>query len=174
MSWQESYDENFLDALRKAVNDEKLLDMFLSRKISLYDLAKSLGWKSFEELTAFIFSSMGYSVLKNFRLKRREIDVLAYNEKLAFAVDCKHWKRMPPSALELAVRKQKERAKALLESLDFSKKVVIPVIVTLYESSLKLIDGTPLVPIFKMTDFINNIYGYLGYLETYGPVAQPG
>ncbi|MCL5068437.1 MAG: restriction endonuclease [Thaumarchaeota archaeon] len=41
------------------------------------------------------FASFGFETIKNFRMKKptMEIDLLATKQDLAFAVDCKHWKR---------------------------------------------------------------------------------
>ncbi|MFP3223202.1 MAG: hypothetical protein RXR21_06045, partial [Nitrososphaeria archaeon] len=94
-------------------------------------------------------------------IKRREIDVLAFNENLVFAADCKHWKRMSFYSLSKSAEMQKLRASFLTSTLTFSKKQIVPLIVTLYESELKIINKIPIVPVFKLKDFVINIYGYM-------------
>ncbi|MGC8664083.1 MAG: restriction endonuclease [Nitrososphaeria archaeon] len=160
-SWLESFDEETVKAIKQAIPDDKLLDLFFSKKISIESLASKISWKSFEKLTELMFNQIGYSTLTNFRIKRKEIDVIAYKQDLVFAADCKHWKRMSASSLRKSVEAQKMRASLLLSTLTFSKKQIIPLIVTLYESELKIIDYIPIVPIFKLKDFVIDIYGYM-------------
>lgn len=160
-SWPESFDEDTIKAIRQAIPDNKLLESFFSKRISIEELATKLNWKSFEKLTEIIFQSIGYLTLTNFRINRKEIDVVAYNQNLVFAVDCKHWKRMPSSSLKKSVKAQKARALLLTSTLTFSKKQIIPLIVTLYESEFKILYNVPIVPIFKLKDFVNNVYGYM-------------
>ena len=102
MSWRESYDEETLRILREVIKDDGLIDLFLSRKADVEELAKGLDWRSFERLTAMMFESLGYSTLTNLRIRRKELDVVAYNDTYAFAADCKHWKRMSISAIAKA------------------------------------------------------------------------
>ncbi|MGC8599692.1 MAG: NERD domain-containing protein [Nitrososphaeria archaeon] len=160
-SWPKGFDEDAVKAIKEAIPDNKLLELFLSEKISLEDLASRISWKSFEKLTELMFKQIGYFTLTNFRIKRREIDVLAFNENLVFAADCKHWKRMPFYSLNRSAEMQKLRASLLTSTLTFSKKQIVPLIVTLYENELKIINKIPIVPIFKLKDFVINIYGYM-------------
>jgi len=160
-SWPESFEDDVVKAIKEAIPDNKLLELFFAKKISLEDLASKISWRSFEKLTELMFKQIGYFTLTNFRIKRREIDVLAFNENLVFAADCKHWKRMSFSSLNKSAEMQKLRASFLTSTLTFSKKQIIPLIVTLYESELKIINKIPIVPVFKLKDFVMNIYGYM-------------
>ncbi len=160
-SWLESFDEETVRALKEAIPDDNLLESFLSKKLSIEDLASKISWKSFEKLTKVMFNQIGYSTITNFRINRKEIDVLAFNQNLVFAADCKHWKKMSACSLKKSAYMQKLRASFLISTLTFSKKQIIPLIVTLYESELKIIDNVPIVPIFKLKDFVINIYGYM-------------
>ncbi|MGC8568799.1 MAG: restriction endonuclease [Nitrososphaeria archaeon] len=161
MSWQESYDEETLRILREVIKNDELIALFLSRKADVEELAKGLDWKSFEKLTAMIFESLGYSTLTNLRIGRKELDVVAYNEMYVFAADCKHWKRMSNSAIARAAEMQKARAKLLLGLLSFRDKIIIPLIVSLYESDAKIINEVPVVPVLKLRDFLISFYGYI-------------
>ena len=118
----------------------------------------SLDWKQFEGLAEFAFKSFGFQTYKNHRIKkpRQEIDLLAVSNKLAFAVDCKHWKRTVGYSTMLRVaERQIERCEILLESGQFQK--IVPVILTWRDERLVVLqNGVPIVPIHKLSSFILN------------------
>ena len=122
------------------------------------DPSSELTWREFEELVERIFVSFGFTTKRNYRLKKptAEIDILAIKSGLAFVIDCKHWKRTVGSAVMLRVsEKQVERAKRMLTLEEVQK--VIPSVITLRDEFLQILDnGTPVVPIHKISDFILN------------------
>ena len=118
-------------------------------------------WKDFEGLVAEVLESKNFEVVRNFRMKKptMEIDVVGIRLDTALLIDCKHWKRMSNSALEGIVQKQVERVKHYVSITD--EIMAVPVIVTLYQESVKLINKVPIVPIMQFSSFIDEFYGNL-------------
>ena len=119
--------------------------------------SKDLNWKEFEAFVESAFLSFGYKTERNARLRkpRAEIDLIATKTGLAFAVDCKHWKRTIGYSGMLAIsNRQMVRASRLVGERSMR---VIPLVVTLHDESLRILEnGVPIVPIHKISDFILN------------------
>ena len=122
------------------------------------NLSSSLDWREFEGLSESIFEYFGFTTFRNYRLKRpaAEIDILATKDGLGFAIDCKHWKRTVGSAtMQKISERQIKRAQRVVQEEDIQK--VIPVILTLHDESLHILEnGTAIVPIQKISDFVLN------------------
>ncbi len=120
-------------------------------------LGKDLDWKEFETFVESAFLSFGFKTEKNARLRkpRAEIDLIASKNGLAFAVDCKHWKRTVGYGAMLSIsNRQLIRAKRLLGKMESR---IIPMVVTLHDESLRILEnGVPIVPVHKISDFILN------------------
>ena len=125
------------------------------------EASRDVDWKDFEGLVAEILESKNFEVVRNFRMKKptMEIDVVGIHLGTAILVDCKHWKRMSNSALENIVLKQIERVKHYVTTTN--ETVAAPVIVTLYQEGVKLINKVPIVPIMQFSSFIDEFYGNL-------------
>jgi len=133
--------------------------------IPIDKVANSVHWKDFEGLVAEILQSMHFEVLRNFRMKKPtiEIDVVGKRLDVIMLIDCKHWKRMSHSNLKIIVNKQIKRAEQFIQN---KKNVtVIPIIVTLYKEETSFVNGTPIVPIFQFSSFIDEFYGNLEYMN---------
>ena len=123
----------------------------------LEGMSSKLDWKEFENFARLAFESAGFEVRQNFRLKKPtcEIDLVAFRgNSLAFAVDCKHWKRTVGYSTMLNIgSKQMERANRLTVSF----KNVIPMVLTLHDEMLRVLEnGVPVVPISTLSDFLLN------------------
>ena len=129
--------------------------------VPIEDASLNVDWKDFEGLVAEILESKNFEVVRNFRMKKptMEIDVVGIRLDTAVLIDCKHWKRMSNSALEGIVQKQVERVKHYVSITD--EIMAVPVIVTLYQESVKLINKVPIVPIMQFSSFIDEFYGNL-------------
>ena len=129
-----------------------------SRKQDPESISARLDWKQFEELTEKAFALFGFETFKNFRMTRprMEVDLLAMRNELAFAVDCKHWKRTVGRGAMLRIGdRQILRSKRLLGHRGLSR--VVPVILTWHDELLGVLDnGVPIVPIHRLTDFVMN------------------
>jgi Holliday junction resolvase-like predicted endonuclease len=115
-------------------------------------------WKEFEAFVDRLFVSFGFDTRRNFRLRKpaMEIDLIASKGAVAFAIDCKHWKRtVGNSSMTRVSAMQISRAQRILETGLWTR--VIPVIMTLRDESLFILqNGVPIVPVSKLFDFILN------------------
>ena len=129
--------------------------------VPIEEASRDVDWKDFEGLVAEVLESKNFEVVRNFRMKKptMEIDVVGIRLDTAVLIDCKHWKRMSNSALEGIVQKLVERVKHYVSITD--EIMAVPVIVTLYQESVKLINKVPIVPIMQFSSFIDEFYGNL-------------
>ncbi len=128
------------------------------KNTGIEEFSSSLDWREFEKLAESVFKSFGFVTIRNYRLRKpkAEIDLLATRSTTAFVVDCKHLKRTVGRAAMLEIsERQIERAQRVIQLEDIRK--AIPVILTLHDEFLQILEnGTPIVPIQKISDFILN------------------
>ncbi len=129
------------------------------------DVSEYLTWRDFEAITGIILEENGFDVTKNLVLTkpRIEIDVIGKKMNLALLIDCKHWKNMTKSALDEIVKKQIERVKRYVADEGIT---ALPVIVTLHQEGIQLVDNVPIVPIMKLTSFLDEFVGNLDSLKS--------
>ena len=130
---------------------------------TIEDLQRASGeaiWQNFERLVAFIFEVNDFQVvinkIKTFKRKRRQYDVIARKNERIFLLECKKWagNRHRSSALKKAIVQHKERTE-FYENL--TGEATTPILVTLIEEDIKFYEDLPIVPIFKLNSFINEI-----------------
>lgn len=138
----------------------------LSKGIPVDEIAKNLDWRDFEGLAAKILESRDCATMRNLILTnpRMEIDVVGIRLGIAMLIDCKHWKKTTPSALEDIVQKQIERTKNYVAKTKGA--IAAPVIVTLYQDKISFVGKVPIVPIFQLASFVDEFYGNLENVET--------
>ena len=131
----------------------------------LEDVSEYLNWKDFESLTGFILEEKDFEVTKNLILTkpRMEIDVIGKKMDIALLIDCKHWKNMSKSALDEIVKKQIERVKHFVSTENMS---ALPVIVTLHQETIQFVGNVPIVPIMKLSSFLDEFVGNLDSLKS--------
>jgi len=131
----------------------------------LEDVSEYLNWKDFESLTGLILEEKDFEVTKNLILTkpRMEIDVIGKKMDIALLIDCKHWKNMSKSALDEIVKKQVERVKRFVSIENMS---ALPVIVTLHQETIQFIGNVPIVPIMKLSSFLDEFVGNLDSLKS--------
>ena len=129
------------------------------------DVSEYLNWKDFESLTGIILEEKDFEVTKNLILTkpRMEIDVIGKKMDIALLIDCKHWKNMSKSALDEIVRKQVERVKHFVSIETMS---ALPVIVTLHQETIQFVGNVPIVPIMKLSSFLDEFAGNLDSLKS--------
>ena len=134
--------------------------------VPIEEASRDIDWRDFEGLVAEILESKNFEVARNFRMKKptMEIDVVGIHLGTAILVDCKHWKRMSNSALEKIVLKQIDRVKHYVETTN--ENMAAPVIVTLYQETIKFVNRVPIVPIMQFSSFIDEFYGNLENIRT--------
>ena len=128
-------------------------------------VSEYLTWQDFESITGLILEKKDFDVTKNLILTkpRMEIDVVGTKMDIALLIDCKHWKTMSKSALNEIVKKQVERVKRYVTHQNIS---ALPVIVTLHQEAIQFIDGIPIVPIKKLSSFLDEFLGNLDSLTS--------
>ena len=132
---------------------------------TIEDVSEYLTWRDFESLTGLILEEKDFDVTKNIILTkpRMEIDVIGKKMDIALVIDCKHWKTMSKSALDEIVKKQIERVKRCVTDESIS---ALPVIVTLHQEEVQLVDNVPIVPIMKLSSFLDEFVGNLDSLAS--------
>ena len=148
--------------------ENKLKDAISAIKsgVPIEEASRDVDWKDFEGLVAEILESKNFEVTRNFRMKKptMEIDVVGIHLGTAVLIDCKHWKRMTNSALQNIVLKQIDRVKHYVTITD--EVMAAPVIVTLYQEGVKLVNKVPIVPVMQFSSFIDEFYGNLEEIRT--------
>jgi hypothetical protein len=141
--------------------------------VALEAAAAALSWQEFEAFTARVLEAHAFQVHRHLVLgePRMEIDLLATRFQLALALDCKQWRRQPPSRLREAAHLQAERARRLAGSPKLPRGVglLVPGLVTLYQPSLKLVAGIPVIPITLLNGFLAEFEGHLPELRAFRP-----
>ena len=129
------------------------------------DVSEYLNWRDFESLTGIILEEKDFAVTKNLILTkpRMEIDVIGKKMDIALLIDCKHWKNMSKSALDEIVKKQIERVKHFVSIENMS---ALPVIVTLHQETIQFVGNVPIVPIMKLSSFLDEFAGNLDSLKS--------
>jgi len=137
--------------------------------------ARLLSWKEFEAFCAKVLEENGYTCTQEFRFKsiqrkRFECDILASKKPLVVMADCKHYAGKV-KGLRAVIKKQMERVSALSKSIptmirsipeiiDWREALVVPVIITLFQQNPSIIDDVPVVPGFKLNQFIQELPSY--------------
>tara|TARA_Y100000590_G_scaffold117676_1_gene134532 strand:- start:5235 stop:5864 length:630 start_codon:yes stop_codon:yes gene_type:complete len=129
------------------------------------DVSEFLTWRDFESMTGIILEENNFEVIKNLIMikPRMEIDVIGKKMEIALLIDCKHWKNMSKSALDEIVKKQIERVKRFVLDERISS---LPVIVTLHQEQIQFVDNVPIVPIMKLSSFLDEFVGNLDSLKS--------
>ncbi|MBT4057062.1 MAG: hypothetical protein HOE68_02865 [Thaumarchaeota archaeon] len=128
-------------------------------------VSEYLTWQDFESITGLILEKKDFDITKNLILTkpRMEIDVVGTKMDIALLIDCKHWKTMSKSALDEIVKKQVERVKRYVADENMS---ALPVIVTLHQEEVQFIENVPIVPIMKLSSFLDEFVGNLDSLAS--------
>ncbi|OPX65321.1 MULTISPECIES: restriction endonuclease [unclassified Methanoregula] len=117
-------------------------------------------WQGFERLAAYIFGQHDFEVsvgtVINRNGKRRQYDVIARRDGRTLLAECKQWsgRRYRISALRHAVVQHRERAQ-FYETI--TREASIPLIVTLIDEDIRIIDSVPLVPVHRLNAFIGEL-----------------
>ena len=128
-------------------------------------VSEYLTWQDFESITGLILEKKDFDVTKNLILTkpRMEIDVVGIKMDIALLIDCKHWKTMNKSALDEIVKKQVKRVKRYVADENMS---ALPVIVTLHQEEIQFVENVPIVPIMKLSSFLDEFVGNLDSLAS--------
>lgn len=127
----------------------------IRRGCDIQECSRLLSWQDFESLTSEILSHLEYDTKVNIVLTkpRCQLDVIGIKKDFLISIDCKHWKNYSKSAIMPYVDKQIIRTENYLRNNKKIKKA-LPMLLTLYDSNFKFINGIPIVPISFFKSFI--------------------
>ena len=144
-------------------------------------VCRSLSWSEFESISAEAFVANDYRVARNFRFRhasrRWEIDILGFKKPFILCIDCKHWKRWGRSAIMKSVTSQVERTEALADAphtylqkaeiKEWETAILVPTVLSLMTGPDKFYNQVPIVPIFQLRDFINELPSEIHLLKSF-------
>ena len=154
----------------------------LSAGASPDSVSNFLDWRDFEALVLDYLSLNGFETIRSLRLKSRrfELDVVGFNSvsRSAIVIDCKHWapgysKR---SKLREVAKKHREKVELMAKECNVLKKKysflpraewLIPAVVTLTESLKGYVNGSFIIPINGLSDFLTNMQYYIDVLSEF-------
>ncbi len=152
-------------------------------------VSSALEWQEFENMAAVALERNGYDVQRNLRFKHAgrkwEVDVVGCKKPVVMSIDCKHWRHgMSPSVLKKIAEEQRERTKALADSLpnpavkikfaSWEMVILIPAVLSLTVGRSKLCDGVPVVPVLQLQDFVSQVPIYVNSLEHFQRTLRIG
>lgn len=152
-------------------------------------VSSALEWQEFENMAAVALERNGYDVQRNLRFKHAgrkwEVDVVGCKKPVVMSIDCKHWRHgMSPSVLKKIAEEQRERTKALADSLpnpavkikfaSWEMVILIPAVLSLTVGRSKLCDGVPVVPVLQLQDFVSQVPVYVNSLEHFQRTLRIG
>ncbi|MFX0053794.1 MAG: hypothetical protein ACFFAD_02580 [Candidatus Hermodarchaeota archaeon] len=148
------------------------------------DVVDLLTWKDFEGFVASILVENNFRCVESFRKRGTaetlgmEIDVIGVRGNSIVSIDAKMWgiRTGKSSALKTAAEKQKERTKRLcgvisrlakgLNGLTTGQYILKPVLVTWMVEEVVFHDGVPIVPVFLLNSFLQDISIYEDMIAT--------
>ena len=153
----------------------KALSILQTLGIDPSPYADYIDWSDFESYVASILEDMGFEThldVRNTSIKRFQIDVLGIDPitHRGLIVECKHWSRARPRALQEEAERLVKRSKRFVDSCEWIAvripsirrvRVFIPVIVSIRGLSPPVVLGIPVVEVFKLRDFVENLESYV-------------
>jgi Holliday junction resolvase-like predicted endonuclease len=158
----------------------RIAELAISMGADPENVARQLRWQEFEGLVARILDLEGYATASHFIFRhasrKYEIDVLGAKEPMILCVDCKHWHHgWAPSKIITAARNQFGRVQSLSEvfaSYEKKHRIVgwqsvrlLPIVLTLADVPLKLVDGVPIVSALRFRDFLCEVSPWIKTLR---------
>lgn len=162
-----------------SANKVELAVLAVQLGAKLEKVSKLLTWQEFESIIEYALATNGYHTKKHLVLalngNRTEIDVIAAKGNIVLAIDCKHYTRgWIQHSLKKAARIQIERVRLLLDNKNLlrveqalhqkyeNEIFLIPIVVALSESPVKIYERVPIIPVLKFATFLNDLHGLLG------------
>ena len=174
-------DAKFIHITKNA--KKNLIHKAINAGITLEQIIESLHWREFESFCLLVFDYNEYHTYQNFYFtqnkKRYEIDVVAIQQPFIFAVDAKKWKTGHSGALKTMVNNQNQRVKDFATSLhnrkireklalmNWKHAKIIPMIITSKMYEIKIFQKIPILPFFKLNQFLIEYHRYLGMIQQF-------
>jgi len=141
------------------MNIQELQNLLKSGK-DIEEILKEYAWQEFEDIVAQILGEHGFDVKRNVRFtlnkKRHEVDIIAERFDEIVCIDCKKWKMRQgkTTALKKAAQEQVVRTKNYKKFAKLKKKAIYPMVVTFLEENIVFADKVPVVPVWKLNEFM--------------------
>ncbi len=155
----------------KALEVARLFGVDISRLLPFVD------WSEFEDFVAEVLREEGFEAFRDVKrtsISRFQIDVLGIDPSkgVGLVIECKRWRRVLSSMARLAeaARSHVERVRKLVKVCEWvcvsipllrRAKVLIPVIVTLAQPPIPVVEGVPVVSVATLRDFLRNAVDYV-------------
>lgn len=145
-------------------------------------VSRCLGWLEFEELSARVFETNGFHVMRRFRFtaegRRWELDILAVCAPYLVCSECKHWgkgmgNQTARGIIEMHLEKVEVFSKHIEELRErigicgWSRAVAIPMALTLSATPMEIYRRVPSVSVLSLPSFINEFGGQLERLANF-------
>ena len=150
-------------------------------------VARGLTWQEFEEFSEDCLRAAEFDTKKGLlfgdETRRWQVDIVALKKSILLVLDCKHWESTNYSSkFHRAVEHQKQVLQPLIRhmrangSLIDQKIWALPLIVTLFEPRVSLLDAVVIVSIGQLPDFLGHLTPYdseLPFTSDHGPAESP-
>ena len=169
---EKEYDHLSNIDLKDKDNLVKILISLVENGYLIEDLSEKLNWFEFEYLCMKIFQFHNYNSKIHYRFinekKRYEFDILCFKKGHIITVDAKRWSARygKKSSLKNYALKQNERTIKFIRSgklnefKEYGIEKIYPIIITLYNEQIYFYDDIPIIPIYNLNNFLNNIYNF--------------
>ncbi|BDR93178.1 hypothetical protein [Vulcanisaeta souniana] len=169
------------ESYRSNMPPHRLIRYFVGRGIyvDLESISGYLPWDEFEALIRLVFEEWGFNVVSRLRVPvvgtRVEFDVIAYRRPRVFLIEAKRWKRASSSIRRIVGRHLEKvgfvaREPEVLMSrvgIGWGEALLIPVVITWHRALMELIDGVPVVSIYQVNSFINELDGIIDSIRLF-------
>lgn len=161
----------------KVLNRLMLAYNAIKSGVDVKRISKFLNWKEFEILCYNVMESFEYVCHRNVRFKfnskRFEIDVIGYKMSYVICLDCKHWSTNRISMIKKIIKVHYDKTLIFSKvfknifNLNLNGKILfIPVVITLLDEIVGIYDGLPVVSIFKLNSFLNDLPIGIKYIKS--------
>jgi len=172
------------------------LVLFGKFKLDLEPLVELVSWREFEDLVCDLLRSYNHIVVKRVRLpvkmqqgvERVEFDIVSIDKAHVIdncynilLIEVKHYRHSKLNVSEVCLRhlakiklvvNNKSSLYELMRRLPLAlsktfRLRIVPVIITLREYVPSIIEGVPIVPVWKLRDFLENYYLNLDIITSF-------
>jgi len=150
-------------------------------------VARALTWQEFEEFSEDCLRTAEFDTKKGLLFKdetrRWQVDIVALKKSILLVLDCKHWESTNHSSkFHQAVEHQTRVLQPLIRYMRANGSLIdqevwaLPVIVTLFEPRVSLLDAVVIVSIGQLPDFLGHLTPYdpeLPFISNQGLAESP-
>ncbi|WP_446753049.1 hypothetical protein [Vulcanisaeta sp. JCM 16161] len=169
------------DGYKSVMPPHRLIKYFVDRGlyVDLESISRYLPWDEFEALIRFLFEEWGFRVVSRLRVpvagSRVEFDVIAYRRPWVLLIEAKRWRRASSSIRQIVNRHLEKvrlvaRAPEVLMGrigVNWGEALLIPVVITWHRASTEFIEGVPVVSIYQVNSFINELDGIIDNINAF-------